>query len=75
MGWRDGLLDCNVGRDQAKDDIAKAIGKSEYSEEKARKYRVRFFGSMVTNSFFCAPPTAKALRVMTKINWLVLKGK
>ena len=71
------LLDCNVcvGRDQVKDDIAKAIGKSEYSEEKAREYYVRFFGGMTANLFFCAPSTAKALRVMTKLDWLKLKGK
>lgn len=36
-----------------KDDIAKAVGKSEYSEEKA----------------------PKALRVMTKLDWLKVKGK
>ena len=72
------LLDCNVcvgGRDQVKDDIAKAVGKSEYSEEKAREYCVRFFGGMTANLIFCAPSTAKALRVMTKLDWLKLKGK
>ena len=41
------------GRDQVKDDIAKAVGKSEYSEEKAREYCSLFWWHDCELIFLC----------------------
>ena len=63
---------------KVKDKNGKAIAKNEYTEQNGAGHSFTLMSTCCDElifSFVCVLWTAKALRVLTKVDWLKIKGK